>query len=345
MALGRTYYTEIDKTEGNTTSTALLAKAMMWMWMSFLTGSISGTAGRTGAIPSGARWTVVGSSDGVTAGLDGSARGLVGASFDPTKWVRASPGTAHSWIVLSKVINGSTFYMVLEWASSVDYQWSWAMTKTAPTGGSVTNAPTLTNHTIFTNLTMLPSAAGGATGGLRGSITVDADGHFWFLCKNAGEDLGKIATSVCGFWDCEDTVGADQNPWFVFMNHDDTQAMLDTDGNITSNATSTSTRAARGRSKTGSIEVFGSLAVLGGSSSVFSKLSGGQDFIRTNDPAQPSVDLWIDTAGQAGRRGVIPDIRVGAAKGDGYADPSAAAIERCLVGSFYLPMMAIPSTS
>lgn len=344
MALGRTYYTETDKLEADTATTTNHARAALWMFGSFLCGLISGTAGRTGAIPAGARWSVFGSSDGVTAGLDGDARGLVGATFDPAKWPRAAAGSAHAWLVLSKAIGGVTYYLVLDYVGTLDYQITWRLIQgTAPTGGSVTAAPTVSDDASFVGHTFIGNAA--AAGGIRGFITMDADGHFTFGFKQAGEDVGKIATTVWAWWDVDDKHASDTRPWFILADHNASAgAMKDTTAALTSTGGATS-GGVLGRSKTSGGQVGCVLAVLGGNASVFSKLGGGQDYIRTNDPAQPTVGVWIITAGQSGRRGDAPDWRCGADKGDGHADPSAAAIERCLVGSFYLPMMGIPSTS
>ncbi len=106
------------------------------------TADLENHAGTAGAFTSG-KWTVVSSCDGVTA--DATDRWV-----DNSDIVFNTPGSAHSWILLSKAgypTAGVTTYVIIDcrdvspW-TDVSVIWSTA----APTGGTTTNCPT-TNAT------------------------------------------------------------------------------------------------------------------------------------------------------------------------------------------------------
>lgn len=110
-------------------------KHTMWTLCAQLTGGIGGL---TQGI-----WTLVGSSDSVTAGHDSTDRWLLASGYDITKLVRASGSSAHSWIVLrSPIINGNPWYMIVSLNSANDQSIRVSFSKTAPTGGLTTATPT-----------------------------------------------------------------------------------------------------------------------------------------------------------------------------------------------------------
>lgn len=122
----------------------------------FALGSVKGLAtyqahyvyafpqGKVGNTSAG-HWELVGSSDGVSAGMDSVER--LGATFDPSKWVRASAeGTAHSWFVLRAP---DTFkdgdkpvHLIGTFIGGQDYWFRWYFVSGEVSGGSVTNTPT-----------------------------------------------------------------------------------------------------------------------------------------------------------------------------------------------------------
>jgi hypothetical protein len=109
------------------------AKRFLWYLASFLTGN-------TGGMVTGL-WTLFGSSNSSTWGLDTTDRWALAGPFDATKIVGAAAGSAHSWIVLkSPIVNGIAYYLILDFLASNKCK-SW-ISKTVPTGGSTTARPT-----------------------------------------------------------------------------------------------------------------------------------------------------------------------------------------------------------
>jgi hypothetical protein len=125
------------------TSTADQVRGFLWYVKAWLTGQIGGATRGL--------WTVVGSSDGATAGMDGVDRW--GAVYDGTKLIRAAAGNAHSWMVLRSpgiTAGGLTsvpFYMIIEWSAS-DVAPTFYGCKALPTGGTITARPTSTDETL-----------------------------------------------------------------------------------------------------------------------------------------------------------------------------------------------------
>jgi hypothetical protein len=103
-ALTEAYHTRgnVPVAPNNTTAT-LIHQFVLWSIKAFLMDNHS--AGTTsGTRNSNSVWTCLGSSDGTTGALDAVDRW--GTSFNASKIVLASSGTAHSWIVLRNAANG-----------------------------------------------------------------------------------------------------------------------------------------------------------------------------------------------------------------------------------------------
>lgn len=142
----KTWQTALNVTPSDNTTVLGLARSYLWFVKAFLKGEVGGaTAGL---------WTCVGSSDAVTAGMDGTDRW--GATYNAAKIVRASGAVAHSWIVLRSPnftaggIAGIPFYMTIDYNSSFDYQVVFTFSKAAPTGGTITARPTAADEWVHT---------------------------------------------------------------------------------------------------------------------------------------------------------------------------------------------------
>jgi hypothetical protein len=142
----KTWQTALNVTPSDNATVLGLSRSYLWFVKAFLKGEVGGaTAGL---------WTCVGSSDSVTAGMDGTDRW--GATYDGTKIVRASGAVAHSWIVLKSPnftaggIAAVPFYMILQYNGTLDYQAIFIFSKAAPTGGSITARPTATDEWVHT---------------------------------------------------------------------------------------------------------------------------------------------------------------------------------------------------
>jgi hypothetical protein len=139
MALEKTWDAAVNYAYPDTSTVALTQKSILWCWKEALKNTILAC--------DYAAFTVIGSSDAATAGMDGVDRW--GTTFDGTKIVRAAAGTAHSWICLRNATLG--IYVIIDWASANDYRCTVICSKTLPTGGTTLNRPTATDQWVAFN--------------------------------------------------------------------------------------------------------------------------------------------------------------------------------------------------
>lgn len=132
-----------DRTPSQAT---LLQQAQYYQWyMTHMPMGAAAAGGLTGGL-----WSCLGSSDAVTAGLDGVDRW--GAAFDATKIVRAAAGIAHSWFVIQSPASFGAgtgpYYMIVDFSTGVDSLTTLVFSKNAPTGGTTLNRPTATDEIV-----------------------------------------------------------------------------------------------------------------------------------------------------------------------------------------------------
>jgi len=144
-ALVDTWYTRSEIPCPVTTDLQAVQRSWLWMFKAALTGDLVGGIA-SGTRSGGSLWTVEGSSDGVTAGMDATDRW--GSTFTASKLVRATEGTAHSWIVL-KSPTALGLRLLINYNGSSEGQAAFTCAPGAYSGGSVTAKPTATNETSF----------------------------------------------------------------------------------------------------------------------------------------------------------------------------------------------------
>lgn len=185
-----------------------------WVLKAFMKGEITSPyVGYTGTPPVSSHWTVEGSSDGVTAGMDGVDRW--GSTFDTSKLVVA--GSERSWIVLKSpaTFTDGPIYVCLHIAP-VFTGLAQQIAVTPFTGGSINAPPTSTtfrnaaaNDAYFQLLVTAPGVTN-----LRAHYTVDSEGHFRFFMSQNGSGL------VNGFFGVEEisqgTRSTDVAKWGVW---------------------------------------------------------------------------------------------------------------------------------
>lgn len=206
-ALSRTWYTDVDAVLPDTTTDDLYCQSTLWAIKAAMVGEILDENQ-----PVGARWTVVGSSDGATAGMDEVDRW--GDTFDASKIVMGTGGSARSWIVLKSPDAIGPIYIIISYQVASNYTYGLWVTKDLPTGGSTTARPTATAETTWSSTgtwhTAVPTAPGAT---YRVHRVCDADGHFLLF-------FGKQTTNrfyfAFGCWPLTDTAAGDENPW-VFI--------------------------------------------------------------------------------------------------------------------------------
>jgi hypothetical protein len=169
-----------------------------------------GTAVAIGA--SAGKWSVKGSSDGVTAGMDNVDR-LGGGVYDGTKWVRAGEGTAHSWVVLQDP--SGTWNLCVNFAGSSDYLTDFILSKNAFTGGSTTARPTAVNEQSFwtasSQYKQLVQNVAPTAAKVHGRLATD--GSFFVMRSVDGSGRFDFA---CGFNSLAETMAEEtHNGWFT----------------------------------------------------------------------------------------------------------------------------------
>jgi len=102
-------------------------------------------------------------------------------SRNDSNLVGAAPGIAHSWIVLkSPVLRGvSPWYLTLDMASATIGNISVALSKTAPTGGTLLARPTSPDEIVATNWTNASLYSAGQ-GRVSAAMTVSGEPYFAF---------------------------------------------------------------------------------------------------------------------------------------------------------------------
>jgi hypothetical protein len=188
VANEKTWYSWVDYALPDTTNVLTTSKSILWCLKAALKGEIAGaTLGPAGAVPGGAYWTVYYSCDGAVAGTANDGVDRWGASYDGTKLVRHA-SAAHSWMVLKSPTtlsgSGSSWYLIIDWMTTLDYQANFILCKTAPTGGTTSARPTATDEIYAGSLSFADSNVWAAG---RCHYTVDGAGNFWFFAsKNTG---------------------------------------------------------------------------------------------------------------------------------------------------------------
>lgn len=190
---------KIWQTEGNILideeSNAACARRTLWTLKALLIGdisadgaggTISGANGKTGL------WTVYGSCDSSSAGLDGIDRW--GSGFDPNKIVNGSTSAARSWIVLKSPDDLGPYYLILDYGANSN-QLRMHLSKSAPTGGSTLSAPTYTDgwqNNIAAGGNFISNAPNA-----RVNLILSDDGSFWFTISRGGAYEGVLGVQRC----------------------------------------------------------------------------------------------------------------------------------------------------
>lgn len=188
---------------------------MLWLWKELLIGNYAGkggTEGPEGARPATSYWTVVRSSDG--AGNVASSDLWVAR----TNVIRATAGSNHSWIVLKSPITGPNgalgfgqgpVWMCIDNSAGVDARARILYARDDfSTGGTATARPTSATEfegAYFLATNIAPIIWGDTTYGVarRVSISVDANGQFYFLMARSGSNT--IESISC----CVENINAD----------------------------------------------------------------------------------------------------------------------------------------
>lgn len=199
-ALSKTYCTRVNIPTTSHSTAAIAGRNIVWLLKAALKDEVtSGTL--TGSRHPNSVWTCVGSSDGVTAALDGVDRWGT-AVFDNTKIVSATAASPHSWIILQNSTLG--YQLLLDFNSSNQDYLRIAMTpSTTPwvLAGTATHSPPITSKSIATSSSNVDSTgssfflSSNAATTQYGTITIDETGQFNFFVHRAG--IGVSVGGLC----------------------------------------------------------------------------------------------------------------------------------------------------
>ena len=127
-------------TMANSATEALKQQFVFWSLKQHLINAHTSDGTLYGTRSPNSVWTVVGSSDGTTAALDGVDRWTT--TFDASKLVRAATGTAHSWIVLQNSTSGIQMCIDLNGTNSGQCAIIYTRSAFPFSGGNTTTRPT-----------------------------------------------------------------------------------------------------------------------------------------------------------------------------------------------------------
>ena len=193
MALSKTWYNSFNLALASTGTATLAANSALWALAAMLTGNQSGTNGPEGARPSSVYWTLVGSSNSSTAGMDSTDRLHLTGSFTSGDWVRAAAASPHTWFVLqspSGLLDGPWYICVDYIGPTNDQTCSIIVANNAFSGGSTSARPTATNEAALTSFQFISTTAGAG----KAHLSTDANGGFrWLLSRNG---TGYFSTAI-----------------------------------------------------------------------------------------------------------------------------------------------------
>lgn len=184
MALSRTWYSD-----GNFAASATndIGRCAIWSLKCFMKKTLGTVDARGG-------WTVEGSSNGTTAGMDAVDRWT--DVFVPANLVWAAIGTARSWIVMKSPAAMGPYYLLIDCTANTDGSTAWIMmwaSKVAFTGGTTTARPTSTKEwPVHQSASVSPLRTQiweGTVAAHNFHYTADASGNFWFHSSKTGSQI------------------------------------------------------------------------------------------------------------------------------------------------------------
>jgi hypothetical protein len=334
MTLSKTWYTSANLALADTSTVAKAAHSSIWAFAAMLLGYQSGTDGPEGARPGSVAWTLEGSSNSSTAGIDTTDRLHFSGSFTDGDWVRNTAGSAHTWFVLkspSGLLDGP-WYLCFDYIGpSNDYTATFVISKNVFSGGSTTARPTSSNESVLTGQVFCSATAGAG----KAHLNIDANGGFRWLRSRNGQGYFDFIISV------EPVVeyhSGDAARTFMYTHSADSGRGAFASGNAIN---------VRGLCSNGttvmSTSITGICETRVGQSYDLTQYTTTNAIDSTVD-ALPNVYIYDNTTSYKGIRGRFPDIwDVGSQVAVGSTFPSTGNPERVLVGGKMIAMSVAPS--
>lgn len=337
-ALTRAYSARVNVPFGTNNTTALLLHQFAaWSLMMHLTNNHSTGTASSVARDANSVWTVLGSSDGATAGMDGVNRWTT--TFTPSKLVRAASGSAHSWIALRNA--ASALECVIALNSVTDGTGSVTFTRVAAgfSGGSTTARPSAAALNEFcagtrsapASTTTVANSFGNdftLSGTNYSSCVFGPDGTFAHFLHRAGTAL---AHASCGLWQTVGAHASDSRNWYAWVHGSATARGSPAHGTMVGASSYFSTRLNDG--------------TIGGSGGARSVTFGGTSYVSSFGLDTGANVFWdypiefVELGAQIWKRGYFPDLHwVGTSAMGSY--PSVAAQTHQVVGDCAVPFPA-----
>lgn len=332
-ALSRSYYSRGNATLDDVTTAQRICQSILHRLKASLMDQVAaGSIGPEGARPGTSVWTCLASSDGTTYNSSGDQ---IGSSFNAAKWVRAAAeGTAHTWILLQNSNCG--LYLCISWVGGSDTVCTFTFSRTAFTGGSLTNRPTSTAEFYMgsSSSSSITFCADTSTATSHKShFTTAANGEYFFEVSRDSQGYFHHFHAVLNA--VQGDTGDNHQSWALFH----AVASGRGGGGWSSIATPGTGINGRNPGNTAVISTGGLLTYTFGSS-VWASSAGSDGKTGQYRPFPAylatftTVNAW---------RGTLPDIwAIGTAPvGAGY--PSAAAQTHMVVGDSLVPSSVVPS--
>ncbi len=331
MPLSRTWYSAVNRSLDDVT-TGLRSHASMWFSLiRLLTGAEAGTNGASGAPPSSSYWTVHSSH---ACGVAASSGNNFSTTFTASQWLRNTAGNSHAWFVLQSpndVLDGP-WYIMVSLGTSSDQQAIIAVAKSAFSGGTTTADPTATNQSTYTAFQVHPNTT---TAG-RAHVVVDDDGNFFFYSsKNSS---GYAHFTLMG-QSLQNAASSGDSARFVIL-----AQYLDSGRGVPSmEANNISVRGLSFNGTTALTSGTGRIPAISAAGTSMATALTGVNSATGKADGLPVAFVIDSTVGGQGIRGRIPDIElISAMVAVAAGEPAAAAPERCVLGTWAVPMEVVP---
>lgn len=332
----RTWQYDNNRELSDTTTGDRIHASYIWALKAFLTGQVGGaTLGL---------WTMDQCCDSTQVKTDGTD--LFGATFDASKWVFAAEGVAHSWLVLKSpngFANGPWYLALnptLSGSTHVFQTSNIRLSKTQPSGGTTTAAPTTTNYIAnsASYQTLVDTAATGVTQRLQCILATNGD--FMFLyCKNSA----GFASSVFSVLHLVDGPTNDSNPLLLWLQYQGSSPGALGQNFFAQDNTNNAHK------------VLPPYSALSGSTGAQAKIihphttgglptvSASGDYVDGKIPFIPAP-VMTSTSGQQSVRGYLPDIRITLSTSlvQGVVSPDNSSMTFAHHGDMVVPTNVLP---
>ncbi len=340
MSLSKAWYTSANRASDDVSTAARKAASELFALYGLLMGSISGTDGPEGARPSSVYWTLYGSSDASTSGIDSTNR--IGTSFNSAKWVNvAAGGTPHTWFVLqspSGLLDGPWYFCVDYIGADVEHA-TFILSKNAFSGGSPTTSarPTATNEMAVTAQAFTETTAAAS----KSYFVTEPNGGFVFMSSRNGQGIWQFGIAILPLAEARSSDTA-RTVMFVQQITSGSGVFQDVASGHTLFRMLASDSSAGGTNTVGSMVPQFTAAT---NTVTFWNLGAtGTNALDAKVDALPVVYIYDSLAGHAGVRGRLPDFWVTARQvAVGSVFPSTGTQERIVTSSWMIPGSVAPS--